>query len=85
MDRTTLTANLKPLERRRLVRVGTDKEDRRSRVMALTPAGEKLLAFAIPVWERAHGEIDDRVGKPNTDRLRADLRKVSGSRITVSA
>src|SRR5215468_5059275 len=28
MDRTTLTANLKPLERRKLVRIVADKEDR---------------------------------------------------------
>src|SRR4030088_2245216 len=36
MDRTTLTAALKPLERRRLVTVTTDPTDRRSRVIALT-------------------------------------------------
>src|SRR5262245_7476239 len=31
MDRTTLTANLKPLERRGLVRVAPDAQDRRAR------------------------------------------------------
>src|SRR5437763_14730057 len=36
MDRTTLTANLKPLERRGLVRVRTDKDDRRRRRLVLT-------------------------------------------------
>src|ERR1700761_4142597 len=39
MDRTTLTANLKPLERRRLVKVAVSKDDRRSRVLTLTQAG----------------------------------------------
>src|SRR5208282_5945904 len=39
MDRTTLTANLKPLERRRLVKVTVDAEDKRSRRLSLTPAG----------------------------------------------
>ena len=42
MDRTTLTANLKPLERRGLVMVNADETDRRSRVLALTPAGRRL-------------------------------------------
>src|SRR2546425_7369774 len=38
MDRTTLTAALKPLERRGLVRVTVDPADRRSRRLTLTPA-----------------------------------------------
>ena len=33
MDRTTLTAALKPLERRGLVRIGQNKIDRRSRIL----------------------------------------------------
>src|SRR5215471_1834082 len=36
MDRTTLTANLKPLERRGLINVTVDPEDRRGRRLALT-------------------------------------------------
>ncbi len=41
MDRTTLTANLKPLERRRLLKVSVDKEDRRSRRLALIRPGAR--------------------------------------------
>jgi hypothetical protein len=37
MDRTTLTAHLKPLARRGLVRVALDAADRRIRRPALTP------------------------------------------------
>src|ERR1700761_5524463 len=44
MDRTTLTAALKPLERRGLVAVTADPEDRRSRLLSLTPEGMTLLA-----------------------------------------
>jgi len=36
MDRTTLTANLKPLERRQLITVSVDGTDRRSRRLFLT-------------------------------------------------
>src|ERR1700741_3038117 len=39
MDRTTLTANLKPLERRGLVTISVDKKDRRSRLLTIRPAG----------------------------------------------
>src|SRR5437899_9476429 len=54
MDRTTLTAALKPLERRGLVKVTTHPTDRRSRLTTLTPKGSRLLVQAVPVWERAH-------------------------------
>src|SRR5665811_2016274 len=43
MDRTTLTANLKPLERRHLVKVAVDKQDKRSRRLTLTAAGSAVL------------------------------------------
>src|SRR5437870_2632608 len=54
MDRTTLTANLKPLERRGLVTVSVDHADKRSRRLALTPAGHALSVAAVPVWETQH-------------------------------
>src|SRR5438309_2894253 len=52
MDRTTLTAALKPLERRGLVQITPDPADRRSRILKLTASGRKLLAEALPVWKR---------------------------------
>ena len=52
MDRTTLTANLKPLERRGLVKIAVDKEDRRSRRLVLTAAGRALLGKAFPIWKK---------------------------------
>src|SRR5215208_2664798 len=57
MDRTTLTAALKPLERRGLVEVGIDAADKRSRLLTLTPAGLALLSSAVPIWERTHAEV----------------------------
>lgn len=77
MDRTTLTANLKPLERRKLVTVTVDKADKRSRRLALTPAGRKLLAAAVPIWKREHAAIERRLADGNADRLRADLLALS--------
>src|SRR5882724_4282937 len=52
MDRTTLTAALKPLERRGLVKIASDPDDRRSRLMSLTREGSALLARAVPIWQR---------------------------------
>jgi len=58
MDRTTLTAVLKPLERRGLVRVTADPTDRRGRRLSLTPKGKALLARAVPIWEQTHREVE---------------------------
>ena len=49
-DHTTVTANLKPLIRRGLIVSDVDRDDRRGRMIALTPDGEVLL-------ERAHGIV----------------------------
>ena len=77
MDRTTLTANLKPLERRGLVDVVIDPEDRRSRRLRLTDAGRDVLVGAVPVWRRTHAEIDRLLPDADPDRLRADLLALS--------
>lgn len=77
MDRTTLTANLKPLERRGLVAVRIDDMDKRTRRLMLTANGRALLSVAVPVWRQTHGEIDGLLPGSNTERLRADLRALS--------
>ena len=76
MDRTTLTAALKPLERRGLVSVGVDPTDRRGRRLSLTPRGRDLLASTLPVWQREHAAIETRFGANGADRLRANLRAI---------
>jgi DNA-binding MarR family transcriptional regulator len=77
MDRTTLTANLKPLERRGLVRVSVDPADRRLRRLSLTPAGRALLAGAVPIWRETHAEIDRLLTRTSPEELRVDLRALS--------
>jgi DNA-binding MarR family transcriptional regulator len=77
MDRTTLTAALKPLERRRLVKVTADPDDRRGRLMTLTPKGMKLLSSAVPVWEHTHLEIEALLHDGDTNRLRSELHALS--------
>jgi DNA-binding MarR family transcriptional regulator len=78
MDRTTLTAGLKPLERRGLLTVATDLADRRSRLIALTPKGMRLLTRAVPIWQRTHQEIERLLPDGDPNRLRSNLRILSG-------
>lgn len=74
MDRTTLTANLKPLQRRGLVKVSVDKEDKRSRRLTITAAGRTLLAKALPLWKQTHAETEGLIKTGTADDLRAALR-----------
>jgi DNA-binding MarR family transcriptional regulator len=80
MDRTTLTANLKPLERRGFVKIAADKQDKRSRRLILTAPGRAALTAAFPAWKAAHAQIDESLGVARVDRLRADLRAVAKAR-----
>ncbi len=73
MDRTTLTANLKPLERRGLLTVSVDPGDRRGRRLALTPTGMALLARALPVWIETHAAVEAELPNGDGDALRAGL------------
>lgn len=75
MDRTTLTANLKPLVRRGLVRSVTDGADARVRRLELTAEGSSLLVAAEPLWRREHAAVESDLA--DADRLRADLNALS--------
>lgn len=77
MDRTTLTAALKPLERRGLLVVETDPADRRSRRLSLTDAGRMVLASAVPIWQETHQAVDALIEPGDPDRLRRDLLALS--------
>ncbi|EJL27187.1 transcriptional regulator [Caulobacter sp. AP07] len=77
MDRTTLTANLKPLERRGLVTVSVDPDDRRGRLLTLTPAGLALLARAVPIWTQSHAAVERGLPDADPEALRRALRALS--------
>lgn len=74
MDRTTVTAALKPLQRRGLVEVEVAEDDQRGRAVRLTPAGTKLLDRAIPLWDAAQQEVARELGgAPAADVFRRQL------------
>lgn len=76
MDRTTLTAALKPLERRGLVSIAVDPTDRRSRLLRLTPDGMALLASAVPIWQQTHEAIEEAMPDSTPETLRSTLRSL---------
>jgi len=77
MDRTTLTAALKPLRRRGLLKVTADPADGRGRLMSLTARGRRLLARAVPVWRDTHAAVEGLLRDGDSERLRNNLRALS--------
>ncbi|WP_097136064.1 MarR family winged helix-turn-helix transcriptional regulator [Rhizobium subbaraonis] len=77
MDRTTLTAAVKPLQRRGLVVVTPDARDRRGRRLGLTGEGHDLLARALPIWIASHDALEAEMTGVDMDALRAGLKAIS--------
>jgi DNA-binding MarR family transcriptional regulator len=77
MDRTTLTAALKPLQRRGLIEIAANPADRRTRQIKLTPTGRSLLVQALPVWKSTHRAVEDLLSEQDPDRLRKSLRALA--------
>lgn len=72
MDRTTLTRNLGPLERRGLIRIQPE-EDQRVRRVTLTSAGRQLFEAARPHWDRVQSRLADGLGQDRWSGLLRDL------------
>jgi len=79
MDRTTLTAALKPLVRRKLIRITNDPGDARARLIQLTATGKKLLVRAVPIWRAHHDALEKGLGRPPA-ALKDELRRLSITR-----
>lgn len=77
MDRTTLTAALKPLERRGLLTVSPDPDDKRAKRLTLTDAGRMVLASALPIWKETHAAVEVLLRSSDPDRLREDMKALS--------
>ncbi len=77
MDRTTLTAALKPLERDGLVAIAVDPTDRRNRLLRLTEKGQTVLATAVPIWRDTHAALEAGLRGLEPDDLRGALKTLS--------
>ncbi len=73
MDATTLSRNLRPLERRGLVSAEADRDDGRVRKLKLTPQGRAALERAMAGWRAAQSQIAAALGADEMKALNAAL------------
>jgi DNA-binding MarR family transcriptional regulator len=76
MDRTTLTRNLKPLEREGWLKSEPGR-DRRTRVVSLTTDGKVALGKALPLWRQAQESLVDILGQQRLSALLAQLAETT--------
>lgn len=75
LDKTTLARNLRPLERRGLIALAPG-EDRRTRLVRVTPAGDKLLKEATTSWRSVQASFKKRLHDGEFDRTLRQLLRV---------
>lgn len=73
MDPTTLTRNLRPLQRQGLVATSPDPNDGRSVRLHLTDKGRETFTQAKPAWLEAQRHIENAVGSAGLPDLHAAL------------
>ena len=79
LDRTTLTRNIRPLEREGLVSIISAKSDQRMREISITSKGLKKLEQAIPCWQEAQDLTKKMLSVSRIDRMLGDLRAIVGA------
>ena len=73
MERTTLTRNLRVMEKAKLI-VSSPGQDKRKRLISLSPTGHDTLKLAIPAWRKVQGRMVKELGETRKTRLLKDLR-----------
>jgi DNA-binding MarR family transcriptional regulator len=75
-DRTTLTRNLRLLEKMGLIEINRG-QDRRQRVVVLTKEGRTALKSAYPMWQKAQAYVMDELGRGQWEQLREGLSAIT--------
>lgn len=75
MDRTTLTRNLKPLEKAGYITI-VRLADRRSKGYTLTDKGRQAIEKGLPLWRKAQQQIVGQLGQDRFHRLLTELQAV---------
>lgn len=78
LDQSTLSRNLRGLERAGLVEIAIVEKDLRRRAVWLTEQGARRLEAAIPVWRRAHADLSAMIEPRAVRKLAADAAALAG-------
>lgn len=74
MDRTTLARSLKPLARDELISIAPTPQDKRIKMISITPLGSRTHTSARKKWLAAQTEFEKKFGAERAANLRAELK-----------
>ena len=77
MDQSTISQNLRPLERDGLISLAQGASDRRRRHVKLTRKGRSRFAAAQSLWIGAQARFESSFGKREAATLRATLLSIA--------
>jgi DNA-binding MarR family transcriptional regulator len=76
LERSTVTRNVRVLEKQGLVEIGESEKDRRTVTILLTPRGVETLRRSEPLWDEAQRRFEEQIGADNAKALRSLLQAV---------
>jgi DNA-binding MarR family transcriptional regulator len=74
LERTSLTRNLQPLEKKGLVKTLAD-DDQRVRRIAITRKGENAARAALDAWKAAQATVDEVLRRTGIDKIFGSPRR----------
>lgn len=75
MDRTTLTRNIKPLEKLGFIKVAPGS-DQRKRIVSITRKGQDALVKALPLWKKAQAHVVKGLGQKRWNSILENLSEM---------
>ncbi len=75
LDRTTLARNLVPLEKKGFIEINPGS-DLRTRYIDITEKGRRLLARALPLWEKTQERIKDGLGDEKWNSMLSNISEL---------
>lgn len=76
LDRTTISRNVKVLQKDGLIKMVRGEADRREALVALSEKGEACLTIAVPLWNECQQAMESRLGPIKVTALQEILRSL---------
>lgn len=76
LERTSLSRNLRPLEKEGLINISEEQEKRR-RFVAITKQGAAVYKKALPLWNKAQHQYKEQLGAQDMKTLKGLLERTS--------
>lgn len=75
-DKTTFTRNISTLEKKGLVSRAPSEQDKRVKLVSITPLGQRLLNQAYPIMQSIIQEVEGEIPEEEKEQFKKTLAKI---------